>query len=407
MGTVRVSKIIYSVTVSSEEKYRDLFLNSEHKPGQQAQKYHRLLCKGLSSLNGISVEVVSKLPINRRNFNKRYLKGQKEINKGVNYYYISIINVPIIRNICAFYSIFLNVFKRCNEGTVIIGDVLNITTSIANIIVGKIKGVKTIGIVTDIPSYLASSNKKKKGFRNMFFTKPISSINSFILQKFDSYIFLTEQMNTLINKKNKPYIVMEGHVDINMGKLDNDIDSKYTKRVCLYAGSLKSIYGIKTLTEAFINANVENSELHIYGNGDFADELDEICKKYEHVHYFGIKLNDYIVKEQLKATLLINPRPTNEEYTKYSFPSKNMEYMASGTPTLTTKLAGMPREYYDYVYLIEDESLEGLTDSLQNILTKSKHDLHDMGMKAKEFVLTEKNNIMQANKILELVKRLN
>ena len=36
-----------------------------------------------------------------------------------------------------------------------------------------------------------------------------------------------------------------------------------------------------------------------------------------------------IVKEEKKSTLLVNPRFTNEEYTKYSFPSKNMEYMAS------------------------------------------------------------------------------
>ena len=29
--------------------------------------------------------------------------------------------------------------------------------------------------------------------------------------------------------------------------------------------------------------------------------------------------------------------------------------MVSGTPVLTTKLPGMPKEYDDYVYIIEDE----------------------------------------------------
>ena len=34
--------------------------------------------------------------------------------------------------------------------------------------------------------------------------------------------------------------------------------------------------------------------------------------------------NDRVVEEQLRATLLVNPRPTTEAFTKYSFPSKNM-----------------------------------------------------------------------------------
>ena len=34
--------------------------------------------------------------------------------------------------------------------------------------------------------------------------------------------------------------------------------------------------------------------------------------------------NDRVVEEQLRATLLVNPRPTAEAFTKYSFPSRNM-----------------------------------------------------------------------------------
>jgi glycosyltransferase involved in cell wall biosynthesis len=88
------------------------------------------------------------------------------------------------------------------------------------------------------------------------------------------------------------------------------------------------------LVHAFIDANVGNSELHLYGDGDFADELEEIARNNERIKYFGVKPNDYVVAEQLKVILLVNPRPTNEEYTRYSFPSKNMEYMVSGTPVL-------------------------------------------------------------------------
>lgn len=229
-------------------------------------------------------------------------------------------------------------------------------------------------------------------------------INNFVINQFSHYVLMTEQMNQVVNPHNKPYVVLEGQVDIHMKNVDNSIENKYPQKVCLYAGGIQKIYGIKYLTEAFIKASVENSELHIYGNGDFEDELNEICKTNDKIKYYGVKLNEDVVKEQLKATLLINPRPTNEEYTKYSFPSKNMEYMVSGTPVLTTRLPGMPKEYNDYVYLIENETVDGLAETLKKVLSFPKEELHAKGQQSKQFVLGEKNNIMQTEKIIIMLE---
>ena len=229
-------------------------------------------------------------------------------------------------------------------------------------------------------------------------------INNYIISKFNSYLFLTEEMNSLINIENRPYVVIEGQVDINMKDTLNSLANKYEKQVCIYAGGLQKIYGIETLTKAFIKADIDNAELHLYGNGDYEEELKEICKVHSNIKYFGVMPNNHIVKEELKASLLINPRPTNEEYTKYSFPSKNMEYMVSGTPILTTKLPGMPEEYYQYIYLIEDETVDGLALELKLVLSKSKDELQEKGKAAKEFVLKEKNNVAQAERILKLVQ---
>lgn len=210
-------------------------------------------------------------------------------------------------------------------------------------------------------------------------------------------------MNQRINKKHSPYIVIEGYSDINMMECDNNLSNKYEKKVCIYAGGIHKRYGIKNLTEAFIEANIENSELHIYGNGDYEQELLDICKRNESIKYFGVKANDYILKEQLKATLLINPRPINEEFTKYSFPSKNMEYMASGTPVLTTLLPGMPIEYHDHVFLIKSDNILGIKEALISVLSKDRLSLHKKGINAKGFVLTKKDNISQSQKILEWI----
>ena len=100
---------------------------------------------------------------------------------------------------------------------------------------------------------------------------------------------------------------------------------------------------------------------------------------------------------------MVNPRPTNEEYTKYSFPSKNMEYMVSGTAVLTTDLPGMPEKYKQHVYLIEDESVDGICKVLRRIAEFNEEDVINKGRMAREFVLSEKNNKIQTKKIIELV----
>ena len=116
-------------------------------------------------------------------------------------------------------------------------------------------------------------------------------------------------------------------------------------------------------------------------------------------------LNTEIVAREQEATLLVNPRPTDEEYVKYSFPSKTMEYMASGTPVLTTVLPGMPKEYHPYVYLLEDETAGGITKMLKEVLSNSDEELFRKGTEARRFVLEQKNNVIQARKILEMLSK--
>ena len=116
-------------------------------------------------------------------------------------------------------------------------------------------------------------------------------------------------------------------------------------------------------------------------------------------------LNAEIVEREMAATLLFNPRQTGEEYVKYSFPSKTMEYMSTGTPVLTTVLPGMPKEYHPYVYLLEEETADAIAEKLRQIFAQPADALFEKGMKAREFILKEKNNVTQAGKILAMLER--
>ena len=79
--------------------------------------------------------------------------------------------------------------------------------------------------------------------------------------------------------------------------------------------------------------------------------------------------------------------------------------MASGTPVLTTELPGMPCDHKPHVFLIKDESVEGIAKSLKNTFSYTPDELHDFGFKAKQFILKEKNNCAQAKKVIDFVKK--
>ena len=78
--------------------------------------------------------------------------------------------------------------------------------------------------------------------------------------------------------------------------------------------------------------------------------------------------------------------------------------MASGTPIMTTLLPGMPIEYIPFVYLFTDESIDGIYQTLNNLLLKPKEELSEFGFHAKQFVLENKSNYIQAKRLLSFVE---
>ena len=162
---------------------------------------------------------------------------------------------------------------------------------------------------------------------------------------------------------------------------------------------------MRTLIESFIKLEQKDIVLDIYGQGPMEPEMSTYTSKDSRIIYHGIVPIEEAVLAQRKSFLLVNPRPTSEEFTKYSFPSKNMEYMVTGVPILTAVLPGMPREYYPNVFLFKDETIDGLSKRMDEILKMPIDEVQERGIRGKRFVLDNKNNIRQAERLLELIEQ--
>ena len=212
---------------------------------------------------------------------------------------------------------------------------------LAGYIKRKYSSIKVIYIIPDLPMYMnvtkvqeSAVYRTRKKIEEFLFHRSLKNV--------DGYVLLTDGMKewftTDIN-----YTVVEG-----MATIDNtiDVDDIKKKKQILYAGGIKREYGVIDLVSAFSQIDDPEWELVIYGDGTDMESVCEYAKRDVRIKIMGSAPNAVVMKHQREAALLINPRK-NQEMAKYSFPSKTLEYMLSGTPMLGYKLAGIPEEYYD------------------------------------------------------------
>ena len=258
--------------------------------------------------------------------------------------------------------------------------------------------IKVCIVVPDLPEYMSTSQKKN-------LRSKIKSVEIKFLKKatrnLDCFVFIADAMKEWFEKPVK-YTVVEG---IAAGATGDSVPAEERKKSIIYAGGIKREYGVVDLVEAFIKADNPEWELVIYGGGTAVDEIKTICDGRTDVKLMGSVPNAEVVAAQKTASLLVNPRK-NQVFTKYSFPSKVLEYMSSGTPMLAYKLDGIPDEYDPYYYRISEEE-NGFAEALKNVMSLSAEERCEMGERAKRFVRENKNPKSQCERIINLISSCN
>lgn len=264
----------------------------------------------------------------------------------------------------------------------------------------KYKDTSISLIIPDLPEYM--SLEKQKSFSRNLIKKRNQKIISKRIDSVDNFILLTKDMADYF-KITKPYEVIEGMVQ-KQNVYSKEIKSfqSNNKKTVTYTGTLTKKYGIMDLVYAFMDIPNPNYNLVICGKGEAEAEIEELAKVDSRIKYLGLLPHKKVRELQENSTLLVNPRKNNESFTKYSFPSKLLEYLSSGTPVLAYNLDGIPKEYENYIWYLENDSQSHLTKKIIEFCEMSEISLREKGLINMQFVNREKNSIVQCKKILEL-----
>lgn len=262
------------------------------------------------------------------------------------------------------------------------------------------KSVNVTLIVTDLPEYydfgkVSALRRILRKMNNAMISRAISRV--------DRYVLLTEQMAAKMGVQNKPYTIVEGIWNERLpGGKQRIAERQDEKKRIFYAGTLHRGFGVLLLLDAFALMKDENLELWLCGIGDTVDIIEQRAASDKRIRYFGYVSSREVDELRKEASLLVNPRTNEGEYTKYSFPSKTMGYLASGIPTAMYKLDGIPDDYDRYLNYLSATTAEALAEELQKLLS-TYSEMREKAQLGRQYILDMKNSKVQAGKILDMM----
>lgn len=317
------------------------------------------------------------------------------------YVYVGGLNLPVLNLITRYFRCRRELKRMLSEKDDNVVVIYEVHTPLLLAATSLRKRIKHINlIVPDMPQFMSGNQNKLY----LMMKRIDAQIIKKCLAKVDSYSLLSEGMTELLPMEGKRWTLMEG---IFQNSFDGNSIEKEPYKTIMYAGGIHRRRGTDLLINAFKLIDAPNYRLWIRGDWDDSMKADIIAlSKIDHrVQYFEPMERSELLKMEQRATVMVNPTQPSLDFTKYFFPSKTMEYLASGTATVMFHLACMPKEYDEYLYYVEEESAESLKNKLVEVCEMPAEKRLQLGQKARQFILTQKTPEKQCGRILEMIKQ--
>lgn len=361
-------KILYLTTARHPEDYANFLKTNKTAPNPSNQHFHTKLINLLSE--NYEVIALSTRPMEKDLFLKDMRKE--------NFFYPGYLNIPYLKKI-GILTGGQNLARLENPDLVVV-DVMNTTILKLARKIKEIYKVPTIGVLTDNPLNITGS--KKEYSQSVFKGSKMC----------DGYIALTSGLLRLFDGLHKPHIITPGFIEKS-----TDLQGKTTK-YAFFAGALYERYGVQKLLDTFALKDIPY-KLYIAGHGPIAKTLSEL--KNENIVFLGHITPEDAKKYSSEALVNINPRPKDEQIDLYSIPSKLLDFINSGTVTISTHNTEIYNLVGDDIYWISDN--EPLT--IANALKDIDQNYNKYALKAKE-AKAKLNNTLSSDNQLAAFKHL-
>lgn len=383
------------------DQYMDAILDADPAMPIQTHTFAWALVKALQSAE-IEVTLLSSAPVsNYPRYPQLRFRSEAFTSCGVQGETLGFLNVLILKHLTRFATCLgrgTRAISRWRPDVLIIHGVH--TPFLLYGVLGRwLTGVKSVAIITDPPGVALPSD----GVLVSALRKIDVRLVKYALRSFDGVIVLAAPLARDF-APNRPSLVMEGILAVETHPRSPRRPTPPFR--ALYAGGLSEPYGVGRLVEAIQSLPSESIRLATFGRGPLRSWIDSQADIDIRIQKVKFAKRQAILEEYAAADLLIQPRPVGQDFVHYSFPSKLLEYMASGTPVLTTRLPSIPPDYEPYVYWIDDDTVQGMARSLRALLAVPADERMAKGRAAAEFVFETRSGSAQGARIRDFLAEI-
>lgn len=255
--------------------------------------------------------------------------------------------------------------------------------------VAKKYGIPYMVPIQDIYPECLFTNKKFPKIVSSIITRLLLSVDKYYLKNATSVRTISKEMADYLSSTRK--INRDKFLVVNNWQNDEDFLIDYPKRkndgriIFGYVGSINSHANVELIIKAFSKANIENSELRIYGGGNKKDSCLDLVKS---LGSSNIKLDMVSRKDvayvQSQVDVLILALPAGNG--NLCLPSKMTSYMLSGKAILASVDSDSATARYirdaKCGLSVAPDDIETLKDGFSSFSRMSKSVIEELGENA-------------------------
>lgn len=185
----------------------------------------------------------------------------------------------------------------------------------------------------------------------------------------------------------RPHMVIWSGLAEDIVSLQRIPADKQLCRNVLYSGNLRVQDGVELLLDAFAELSTNDVELRICGRGPLAAEVERRAQLDKRIRFYGFVSREQYRRLLAEGTIAVNPRLGAYPENSFNFPSKLLEYLGAGCPTLTTLTGDVEPQFGHCTYHLREETKQALTRTLEEILALPPLEREALGASARAHVL--------------------
>ncbi len=167
----------------------------------------------------------------------------------------------------------------------------------------------------------------------------------------------------------------------------------------VFAGQLSELNGVQLLLDAMEHLDVPGLRVTVMGGGPYADDVRRDALTDDRIEFLGLVSHEEVMRQYAGADLLLNLRRTEYQTTRYVFPSKVVECLATGVPLLSTRTGHVEKEFGDFVILLDEETPQSLARTIAFVAGLAPDARREFGRRAQEYVMKNKTWEAQVRKL--------